>query len=161
MELTATQKDFLETNHNAVCTTFRRNGAAQLSIVTSGLYGGGAAFTTTADRAKHRNLARDPRCTLLVSHENWRPFLVLEGNATVLSQDNTPAEELRTAFRDVFRAAAGKDAIGDEFGLAPSVGSEPALVGSRVSMKDIYDRISAVCLAVVAGRQVDRYFRRC
>ena len=109
MELTATQKDFLAANHNAVCTTFRRNGAAQLSIVTSGVYGGGAAFTTTADRAKHRNLARDPRCTLLVSHENWRPFLVLEGNATVLSQDNTPAEELRVAFRDVFRAAAGKD----------------------------------------------------
>ena len=109
MELTATQKDFLETNHNAVCTTFRRNGAAQLSIVTSGLYGGGAAFTTTADRAKHRNLARDPRCSLLVSHADWRPFLVLEGNATVLSQDNTPAEELRVAFREVFRAAAGKD----------------------------------------------------
>ena len=109
MELTATQKDFLAANHNAVCTTFRRNGAAQLSIVTSGLYGGGAAFTTTADRAKHRNLARDPRCSLLVSHENWRPFLVLEGNATVLSQDNTPAEELRVAFRDVFRAASGKE----------------------------------------------------
>ena len=109
MELTATQKDFLEANHNAVCTTFRRNGAAQLSIVTSGLYGGGAAFTTTADRAKHRNLARDPRCSLLVSHADWRPFLVLEGNATVLSQDNTPAEELRVAFRDVFRAAAGKE----------------------------------------------------
>ena len=109
MELTATQKDFLETNHNAVCTTFRRNGAAQLSIVTSGLYGGGVAFTTTADRAKHRNLARDPRCSLLVSHADWRPFLVLEGNATVLSQDNTPAEELRVAFRDVFRAAAGRE----------------------------------------------------
>ena len=109
MELTATQKDFLAANHNAVCTTFRRNGAAQLSIVTSGLYGGGAAFTTTADRAKHRNLARDPRCSLLVSHEDWRPFLVLEGNATVLSQDNTPAEELRVAFRDVFRAASGKE----------------------------------------------------
>ena len=109
MELTAIQKDFLEANHNAVCTTFRRNGAAQLSIVTSGLYGGGAAFTTTADRAKHRNLARDPRCTLLVSHADWRPFLVLEGNATVLSQDNTSAEELRVAFREVFRAAAGKD----------------------------------------------------
>ena len=109
MELTDKQKDFLSENHNAVCTTFRRNGAAQLSIVTSGLYGGGAAFTTTADRAKHRNLARDPRCSLLVSHADWRPFLVLEGNATVLSQDNTPVEELRTAFRDVFRAAAGKD----------------------------------------------------
>ena len=109
MELTVTQKDFLAANHNAVCTTFRRNGAAQLSIVTSGLYGGGAAFTTTADRAKHRNLARDPRCTLLVSHADWRPFLVLEGNATVLSQDNTPAEELRVAFREVFRAASGRE----------------------------------------------------
>ena len=109
MELTDKQKDFLSENHNAVCTTFRRNGAAQLSIVTSGLYGGAAAFTTTADRAKHRNLDRDPRCTLLVSHADWRPFLVLEGNATVLSQDNTPAEELRVAFREVFRAASGKE----------------------------------------------------
>ena len=110
MELTVTQKDFLAANHNAVCTTFRRNGAAQLSIVTSGLYGGGAAFTTTADRAKHRNLARDPRCSLLVSHADWRPFLVIEGNAMVLSQDNTPAEELRTAFREVFRAASRQGA---------------------------------------------------
>ena len=44
-----------------------------------------------------------------MSHADWRPFLVLEGNATVLSQDNTPAEELRVAFRDVFRAASGRE----------------------------------------------------
>ena len=105
MELTDKQKDFLTNSHMAVFSTFRRNGAAQLSVVTSGRYGEGVAFTTTGDRAKHRNLTRDPRCTLLVSHEEWRPFLVLEGNATVLSQDNTPAEELRMAFREVFRAA--------------------------------------------------------
>lgn len=109
MELTDKQKDFLAANHSAVFSTFRRNGAAQLSIVTSGLYGDGVAFTTTANRAKHRNLTRDPRCTLLVSHDDWRPFLVLEGKATVLTQENTPAEELRAAFRDVFRAAAGKE----------------------------------------------------
>ena len=109
MELTAKQRDFLNANHNAVFSTFRRNGAAQLSIVTSGLYADGVAFTTTADRAKHRNLTRDPRCTLLVSHDEWRPFLVVEGTATVLTQDNTPADELRTAFRDVFRSAAGKE----------------------------------------------------
>lgn len=109
MELTDTQRDFLSANHNAVCTTFRRNGAAQLSIVTVGLYDGGVAFTTTANRAKHVNLTRDPRCTLLVSHHEWRPFLVLEGAATVLSRDNMPAEELRVAFREVFRAAAGKE----------------------------------------------------
>ena len=109
MELTNSQKDFLSANHMAVFSTFRRNGAAQLSIVTSGLYGDGVAFTTTANRAKHRNLTRDARCSLLVSHHEWRPFLVVEGNATVLSQDNTDAEELRVAFREVFRAAAGKE----------------------------------------------------
>jgi PPOX class probable F420-dependent enzyme len=109
MELTAKQTDFLSNNHNAVFSTFRRNGAAQLSIVTAGLYDGAVAFTTTANRVKHRNLTRDPRCSLLVSHDDWRPFLVLEGNAEVLSQDNTDAEALCVAFRDVFRAAAGKD----------------------------------------------------
>ena len=109
MELTNSQRDFLNANHMAVFSTFRRNGAAQLSIVTSGLYGDGVAFTTTANRAKHRNLTRDARCSLLVSHDAWRPFLVLEGNATVLSQENTPAEELRVAFREVFRSAAGKE----------------------------------------------------
>ena len=109
MELTDKQKDFLTNSHMAVFSTFRRNGAAQLSVVTSGRYGEGVAFTTTGDRAKHRNLTRDPRCTLLVSHDEWRPFLVLEGNATVLSEDTTPAEELRVAFRDVFRAASGKE----------------------------------------------------
>ena len=109
MDLTVKQTDFLSNNHNAVFSTFRRNGTAQLSIVTAGPYDGGVAFTTTANRAKHVNLTRDPRCTLLVSHDDWRPFVVFEGNAEVLSQDNTDAETLRVAFRDVFRAAAGKE----------------------------------------------------
>lgn len=109
MELTARQTDFLATNHNAVFSTFRRNGAAQLSIVTAGLYDGAVAFTTTADRAKHRNLTRDSRCSLLVSHDDWRPFLVIEGVAEALSPDNTDAEALRVAFREVYRAAAGKE----------------------------------------------------
>ena len=109
MELTDRQRGFLSGNHMAVFSTFRRNGAAQLSIVTAGLYGDGVAFTTTANRAKHRNLERDPRCTLLVSHPEWRPFLVIEGTAAALTQENTETEELRAAFREVYRAAAGKE----------------------------------------------------
>ncbi|MCH8086990.1 MAG: pyridoxamine 5'-phosphate oxidase family protein, partial [Chloroflexi bacterium] len=54
-------RKFLSENHNGVLTTFRRNGAAQMSIVTCGLYGNGVAFTTTADRAKLLNMKRDPR----------------------------------------------------------------------------------------------------
>ena len=100
---------FLTENHEAVLATFRANGAAQMSIVTCGPYGEGAAFTTTAGRAKLRNLGRNPRCSLLVSEGDWRRYLVLEGRAVVMSADNTEAEVLRAALRDVYRAAAGKE----------------------------------------------------
>ena len=102
-------KKFVSENHRAVLTTFRRNGAAQMSIVTTGAYSDGAAFTTTEDRAKLANLKRDPRCSLLVSHESWWGYVVLEGRARVMSPDNTDAEELRLALRDVYRAASGEE----------------------------------------------------
>ena len=102
-------KKFVSENHRAVLTTFRRNGAAQMSIVTTGAYSDGAAFTTTEDRAKLSNLKRDPRCSLLVSHESWWGYVVLEGRARVMSPDNTGAEELRQALRDVYRAASGEE----------------------------------------------------
>ena len=102
-------KKFVSENHRAVLTTFRRNGAAQMSIVTTGAYSDGAAFTTTEDRAKLSNLKRDPRCSMLVSHESWWGYVVLEGRARVMSPDNTDAEELRLALRDVYRAASGEE----------------------------------------------------
>ena len=105
--LTETQRQFLTENHNGAVTTFRRSGAAQVSIVTCGLYGEGVAFTTTADRAKLRNLRRDPRCTILVGSDDWRRFVVLEGTARLISVDNSTADEYRETLRDVYRTAAG------------------------------------------------------
>ena len=100
---------FLSENHNGVLTTFRRNGAAQMSIVTCGLYGNGVAFTTTADRAKLLNMKRDPRCSLLVSKPEWWGFIVLEGHAEIMSPEDTDADKLRLALRDVYKIAAGED----------------------------------------------------
>ena len=102
-------KNFLARNHNAVVTTFRRSGAAQLSIVTVGPYAGGAAFTTTAGRAKLANLRRDPRCSILVSAANWSSYLVLEGRAEFKAADNTAPDELRDALRAVYVAASGSE----------------------------------------------------
>ena len=99
-------KEFTSQNHQAVLTTFRQSGAAQMSIITVGPYRDGVAFTTTAGLAKLANLQRNPRCSLLVSHASWWDFVVLEGQATILSPGNTPADELRLALRDVFRVAA-------------------------------------------------------
>lgn len=102
-------KSFVSENRQAVLTTFRRNGAAQMSVITVGPYKDGVAFTTTADRAKLINLKRNPQCSLLVSKQDWWGYVVLEGHAQVISSDNTDAEELKMALRDVYRAAAAKE----------------------------------------------------
>ena len=100
---------FVAGTHRGVLTTFRRDGAAQMSIITCGPYRDGVAFTTTARRAKLLNLQRDPRCSLLVSNENWWGFVVLDGRAQIISADNTGAEEFRNALRDVYRTASGEE----------------------------------------------------
>ena len=102
-------KKFTTENHQGVLTCFRRNGMPQMSIVTCGAYRDGVAFTTTADRAKLILLKRDSRCALMVSKLDWRPYVVLEGRATILSPDNTGAEELREALRSVYRAATNEE----------------------------------------------------
>ena len=100
---------FLTQNHNGVLTTFRRSGAAQMSIVTCGLFRDGVACTTTAGRAKLANLLREPRCSLMVSQADWRGYVVLEGRARVLSAETTDAEGLRLALREVYRSAASAE----------------------------------------------------
>ena len=102
-------KKFTTENHQGVLTCYRRNGMPQMSIVTCGAYGDGVAFTTTADRAKLIILKRDPRCALMVSKRDWWGYVVLEGQATVLSSDNTGADELREALRGVYRAATNEE----------------------------------------------------
>ena len=111
-------RDFISSNDKAVLSTFRRSGAAQLSIVVVGNYGDGAAFTTTEDRAKLANLRRDPRCSLLISQDSWWGFVVLEGTARVMSADSTDPEELRHAFRDVYRSISGEHPNWDEYDRA-------------------------------------------
>ena len=99
-------REFLSQTSRGVLTTFRRDGAAQMSIVSCGPYRDGVAFTTTADRAKLINLHRNPKCSLLVSKEDWWGYLVLEGHAEILSSTNTGAAELSAVLRDVYRTVS-------------------------------------------------------
>ena len=100
-------RDFVARSHNGVLATFRRGSAVQLSIVSCGPFRDGVAFTTTADRAKLANLKRDSRCSLMVSEDNWRGYIVLEGRARLISPESADSEELRHALRDVYRAPGG------------------------------------------------------
>ena len=109
MPLDQRVQEFVAENHKAVLSTFRRDGATQLSIVSCGPYGEGVAFSTTENRAKLLNLERDPRCSLLVSKDDWWRYVVLEGRAEIISSKTASPEKLRDAMRDVYRAASGKE----------------------------------------------------
>ena len=99
----------LAQNSVVVFTTFRRDGMPQQSLVTVGKMDGGLAFTTRAVNAKARNLARDPRCAIMLVSPDRRAFAVLDGSAEVQGAHNTDAEALRLRLREVYRTAAGRE----------------------------------------------------
>ncbi len=70
-------EQFLHDNPQGVLTSFRRNGMPQLTVYPRD---GGVGISITETRAKFKNLLRDPRCSVLVSHVDWwSGFLVFEG----------------------------------------------------------------------------------
>jgi PPOX class probable F420-dependent enzyme len=98
-------EQFLHDNPQGVLTSFRRNGMPQLSIVTVYPRDGGVGISITETRAKFKNLLRDPRCAVLVSHADWwSGFLVFEGQAEMIHSGNADAEKLREARRHIFSA---------------------------------------------------------
>ena len=92
-----------------VFTTFRRDGMPQQSLVTVGKLDGGLAFTTRSRNAKAYNLARDPRCAIMLVRPDNRGFAVFDGSAEVQGPHNTDADVLRLRLREVYRVAAGKE----------------------------------------------------
>ena len=98
-------EQFIHDNPQGVLTSFRRNGMPQLSIVTVYPRDGGVGISITETRMKFKNLLRDPRCSLLVSHVDWwSGFLVFEGRAELVHSGNTSPEELRLARRHIYSA---------------------------------------------------------
>ena len=98
-------EQFLHDNPQGVLTSFRRNGMPQLSIVTVYPRDGGVGISITENRMKFKNLLRDPRCSVLVSHVDWwSGFVVFEGTAELVHSGNTDAEALRLARRNIFSA---------------------------------------------------------
>jgi PPOX class probable F420-dependent enzyme len=98
-------EQFIHDNPQGVLTSFRRNGMPQLSIVTVYPRGGGVGISITENRMKFKNLLRDPRCSVLISHADWwSGFLVFEGRAELTHSGNADPETLRRARRHIFSA---------------------------------------------------------
>src|SRR2546430_8070940 len=98
-------EQFIHDNPQGVLTSFRRNGMPQLSIVTVYPRDGGVGISITETRMKFKNLLRDPRCSVLISHVDWwSGFLVFAGKAELTHSGNTDPDTLRIARRHIFSA---------------------------------------------------------
>ncbi|PWJ54708.1 PPOX class probable F420-dependent enzyme [Quadrisphaera granulorum] len=100
--------EFARTRHDAVLTTFRRDGSLQSSPITCGVTtrgqdgdGGQARFvvSTYPDRAKAVNLRRDPRASLVVLSAGFgNEWVQVDGTAQVIDGEDA-VEPLVEYFR--------------------------------------------------------------
>src|SRR3954447_6133868 len=74
---------FAATRRLGVLTTLKRDGRPQLSLINYAIdvEGPTVRVSVTDDRAKTRNVRRDPRVSLLVTSDDGWSYAVLEGDA--------------------------------------------------------------------------------
>ena len=123
-------EQFLHDNPQGVLTSFRRNGMPQLSIVTVYPRDGGVGISIMESRAKFKNLLRDPRCAVLVSHADWwSGFLVFEGTAELTHSGNADPAALHRARRYIFSATTRRrSADWDEYDRIAEADKRVALI---------------------------------
>lgn len=100
---------FARDNRRSVLVTRRRDGRPQLSNVLHHVYADGLIrVSITADRAKYKNLARDPWAALHVTREDFWAYAVIEGDVELspvaAAEDDAVVEELV----EYYRAASGE-----------------------------------------------------
>lgn len=97
----------LSESHGGVLTTLKRDGRPQLSNVTHAYYPDERIIrvSLTDDRAKTRNLRRDPRASYHVTTADRWAYTVAEGTADLTPVAGDPhddtVEELVRLYRDV------------------------------------------------------------
>ena len=96
---------FIADNPQGVLTTYRRNGTAQMSIVTVRPHNGAIGVSITEDRAKFKNLLRNANCSIMVSSADWwSGFIVFDGTAEMTWSGNADPETVRQARREIYSA---------------------------------------------------------
>jgi PPOX class probable F420-dependent enzyme len=111
--------DFARVNTRSVLTTIRANGRPQLSNVVHHVFDDGLIrISITADRAKYKNLAREPWAALHVTQPDFWAYAVIECavelTPVATRADDATVEELIA----YYRAASGEHENWDEYRAA-------------------------------------------
>lgn len=85
---------FVAERHKGVLVTLKADGRPQLSNIVYAVLDGRVRVSVTADRAKTRNLRRDPRVSLHVTSDDFWRYLVVEGEAELSPVASEPGDDV-------------------------------------------------------------------
>ena len=106
--------DHFRTNHHAVLVTRRRDGRLQTSPIVCATVDDVVLISVTQDRAKTRNVRRDPRVTLCgLPDEFFGSWVQLDGTAEVVD-----LPEAMDGLVALYRQVSGEHPDWDEYRAA-------------------------------------------
>ena len=111
--------DFAREHRRGVLVTEKRDGRPQLSNIIYAVDDGGTVrISITADRAKAKNLARDPRASLHVTRDEFYAYVVLEGEAALSPVATTPHDATVDELVELYRSMVGEHDDWDDYRAA-------------------------------------------
>jgi PPOX class probable F420-dependent enzyme len=118
MELTDALATARETRES-VLITIRRDGRPQLSNVLHAVGDDGVIrISTTADRAKFKNLKREPWAALHVNEGSHWSYAVIEGDVTLSDVTSDPDDDAAEELVELYRSLAGEHDDWDDYRAA-------------------------------------------
>lgn len=110
---------FARSNRQGVLVTQKRDGRPQLSNVIYGVDDDGLVrVSITADRAKYRNLQRDPRSSLHVTQDDFWAYVVLEGDIELSEVASAPDDASVDELVELYRSLSGEHPDWDDYRAA-------------------------------------------
>jgi PPOX class probable F420-dependent enzyme len=111
--------DFARTTRQSLLTTIRGDGRPQLSNVFHHVFDDGIIrISITANRAKYRNLSREPWAALHVTRDDFFAYAVLEGTVELAPVATRPDDPTVDELVLHYRAVVGEHEDWDAFRTA-------------------------------------------
>jgi PPOX class probable F420-dependent enzyme len=108
--------DFARTKRQSVLITLRRDGKPQLSNVLHSVGDDGVIrVSITADRAKYKNLARQPWAAVHVTQDDFYAYAVLEGDVELSAIAAAPDDAAADELVELYRGLVGEHPDWDEY----------------------------------------------
>jgi PPOX class probable F420-dependent enzyme len=107
-EITDAAREWLRQHHHVVLVTLRADGSAQSSNVGAAFDGESFRVSVTADRAKVRNLARDPRALVHVLGDTFWSYASVRCDAELGAVTTTAGDEVGRRLLELHDALSDK-----------------------------------------------------